>query len=525
MATILSSLSTPATQVNVRAGASQSVALDKQGAGISVALDNASPVAVSSSYQLNLRTARAVLMPQTYDQAGFVPDPVSQWLENKSDDTFSYMLEQNARLTTVSGRFNGVASGVIERFQTTQGDFKQAVVATYPAQSNANQNVAELSQARLNNLRENADQSMGLSVTLASGRSIEFSIKSNADGLSVEASSSAQLTESESRALEKLAAGLEKTANSYFADQRINLDALANFDTFAISSLKLEIKVGEQELNFNINQSHHQLNIKSASGQIDIDVSHDNPGLRGNAAQRNKAIQLFLGQIDTAGNRGGADKELVSLYKDAFSIMQKINTEEDGSDLSTQLPGRAPSFWDDAAQPLLTGLADFNAKITGVVSTPNPAHLQESDYFNYQVSQKTTQQGHAANGSISQILDSRLSAAFHQELKSNEKPVLSSDRNSQSYRYSKVEDHASSKLILGFDKNQLNSASLEKSSDRLLSVSSYELGKLVSTQTHPDKQDSRINLHVNTGPHASASAQAQQRLRMVDSLRNQIFLD
>lgn len=275
MATILSSLSAPATQVNVRAGASQSVALDKQGAGISVALDNASPVPVSSSYQLNLRTARAVLVPQTYDQAGFVPDPASQWLENKSDDTFSYMLEQNARLTTVSGRFNGVASGLIERFQTTQGDFKQAVVATYPAQSNANQNVAELSQARLNNLRENADQSMGLSVTLASGRSIEFSIKSNADGLSVEASNSAQLTESESRALEKLAAGLEKTANSYFADQRINLDALANFDTFAISSLKLEIKAGEQELNFNINQSHHQLNIKSASGQIDIDVSHD----------------------------------------------------------------------------------------------------------------------------------------------------------------------------------------------------------------------------------------------------------
>lgn len=525
MTTTLSGLGAAATQLNVAAGASQALVLDKPAGSAALPVDAASSPAATPSYQLNLRTARTVFVPQTYDQTGSVPAPATQWLENKSDDTLSYMLEKNARSTTVAGRFNGVASGLIERFQTTHGEFKQAVIGNYPAQTGASQNVAELSQARLNNLREHADQSLGLSVTLASGRSVEFSIKSNVDGLSVEASSSAELTESESRALEKLAAGLEKTANSYFADQRINLDALASFDTFAISSLKLDIKVGEQELNFNINQSHHQLNIKSASGEIDIDVSHDNPGLRGNAAQRNKAIQLFLGQIDSAGNRGSADKELVSLYKDAFSIMQKINTEEDGSDLSTQLPGRAPSFWDDAAQPLLTGLADFSAKISGVVSTPNPARLQESDYFNYQVSQKTTQQGHASNGNISQILDSRLSAAFHQELKSDVKPVLTGDVGSQNYRYSKVEDHASSKLVLGFDKNQLNSASLEKSSDRLLTVSRVEFGKLVSTQTHPDKQDSKINLQVNTGPHASASAQAQQRLRMVDSLRNQIFLD
>ncbi|MFZ6742198.1 hypothetical protein ACO0LC_03120 [Undibacterium sp. JH2W] len=525
MTTTLSGLSATTTQVNVAVGASQALGLDKPAGGTALSLDATNTSTATPSYQLNLRAARTVLVSQTYDETGFVPAPATQWLENKSDDAFSYMLEQNARLPTVAGRFNGLASGLIERFQTTHGDFKQAVIGNYPAQAGASQNVADLSQARLNNLREHADQSLGLSVTLASGRSIDFSIKSNVDGLSVEASSSAELTESESRALEKLAAGLEKTANSYFVDQRINLDALASFDTFAISSLKLDIKVGEQELNFNIDQSHHQLNIKSASGQIDIDVSHDNPGLRGNTAQRNKAILLFLGQIDNAGNRGSADKELISLYKDAFSIMQKINTEEDSSDLSTQLPGRAPSFWDDAAQPLLTGLADFSAKISGVVSTPNPAHLQESDYFNYQVSQKTTQQGHAANGNISQILDSRLSAAFHQELKSDVKPVLTNDKNSQSYRYSTVEDHASSKLVLGFDKNQLHSASLEKSSDRLLSVSRFEFGRLVSTQTHPDKQDSKINLQVNTGPHASASEQALQRLRMVDSLRNQIFLD
>ncbi|MFZ6870639.1 hypothetical protein ACO0LF_01040 [Undibacterium sp. Di27W] len=479
----------------------------------------------SPSYQLDLRTARTVLVPLTYNQSGFAPVATTHWLENKGDDDFSYLIEQNAKSSSVAGRFKGISSALFEHFQTTHGDFKQAVIASQAGQGIDARNVADISQAKLSNLRDFADQSLGLSVTLASGRSVDFVIKNNADGLSVEASSSSELTDSESRALEKLAAGLEKTANSYFTDQHINLDALTGIDSFAFSSLKLDIKAGEKELNFSIDQSHHQLSIKSASGSINIDVSHDNSGLRGNAAQRNKAIQQFIGQIDSAGDRGNADKELLSLYKEAFTAVQKINTEDDATDFKTQLPGRVPSFWDNTAQPLLTGLADFDAKLSGVPSTPNPARLQESDYFNLQFSQKTTEQGYAANGSISQVLQSRLSAAFHQELKSNEKPVLGKDANAQNYRYSKVEDSASSKLVLGFDKNQLNSVSLEKNHDRSLTVSRYEQGKLVNTQNHPDTQDSKVNLHVDTGPNYSESAQALQRLRIVISLTGQNSLD
>ena len=524
MSTISTSLNTA-----VSPGISQAQNVNNQAAAGSPASSVATSsysASSTSSYQVNLRSSRTDAASQTYSQSGTAATAApSQWWENKSDDHFSYLLQQNAiATTTTSGRFNGLATGLIERLHTTGADVKQAYISTSLDAGADNKAVAEAGQVSLNDLRDRPDQSLGLSVKLASGHSVTLSIKSNANGLSVEASSDAELSEADSKALDKLAAGLEAAAQSYFTDNKINLGALSGFDTSVVSSLAFNIKAGDRQLDFKINESHHQLKLTSASGVIDIDVKHDNAGLKGNATQRNNAIQQFLGQIDSAAKRGNADEGLVSQYKEAFSVMQKINTSDDDNSVGDLVPAKTPAFWDTSASSLLSGLADFDAQIKGVTTSPNPARLQESDYFNFQTSQKTTQEGHLTSGKISQNLESSLSAAFHLELKSGKKPVLDEGKSSQNYRYVKVDDHESSKLDLGFEKNQLNTARLEKSHDRNLSISSYELGKLVDTKNQPDKQTSVIDLSVSSGRDNTASEQALQRQRIIAALSGKIFL-
>jgi hypothetical protein len=485
----------------------------------------------ASSYQVNLRSSASGTVGQTYNQAGVVSASASAtvaptaWWENKGDDHFSYLLEQNAvSATTTAGRFNGLASGLIERLHVTGANVKQAYITTSVDADAGSKAVAEAGQVSLSDLRDRPDQSLGLSVKLASGQKVSLSIKSNGNGLSVEASSDTELSETDSKALDKLAAGLEAAAQSYFGEQKINLNALSGFDTSVVSSLELNIKSGDRQVDFRIDQSHHQLKLTSPSGVIDIDVKHDNAGLRGNATQREQAIQQFLGQIDSAAKRGHADEGLIAQYKEAFSAVQKINTTDDTDNLSALAPAKAPSFWDAGASSLLTGLADFDAKITGETTTPNPLRLQESDYFNFQTSQKTTQEGQLSSGKISQKLESSLSAAFHLELKSGKKPELGESKNSQNYRYFKVDDHESSKLELGFEKNQLNSARLEKSHDRNLSISSYEFGKLIDSTTVPDKQTTVIDFSVNPTRDNTATEQALQRQRIITGLSGKIFL-
>lgn len=527
-------MSTTIAGLNTAATTSSNVSRTQDASSQTGVVNTATVPAISTaaSYQVNLRTSRTESASQTYTQSGTASATAaattapSQWWENKSDDHFSYLLEQNAiATTTTAGRFNGIAAGLIERLHTTGADVRQAFIATSVDAGADSKTVDQAAQVSLNDLRDRPDQSLGLTVKLASGRSVTLSIKSNASGLSVEASSDAELSEADSKALEKLATGLEAAAQSYFTDQKINLDALSGFDTSVVSSLKLNINAGDRQLDFSIDQSHHQLKLTSASGVVDIDVSHDNPGLKGNAAQRNKAIQQFLTQIDSAAKRGNADEGLVSMYKDAFSAMQKINTSDSVTGPASLVPAKAPAFWDGSAGSLLTGLADFDAKIKGVTTSPNPVRLQESDYFNFQTSQKTTQEGNQANGKISQNLESSLSAAFHLELKSDRKPVLGESKNSQNYRYIKVDDHESSKLTIGFEKNQLNSARLEKSHDRNLSVSRYELGKLVDTKNSPDKQSTVIDFAVGSGLNNTASEQALQRQRIIAALSGKIFPD
>lgn len=523
-------MSTISTNLNVasKPAVSQTPEAGNQAASAVTAVPTNTGNSSTAAYQVNLRSLRIDSAGQTYDQSGAVSaTPVSSaWWENKGTDHFSYLLEQNATSTiTTAGRFNGLATGLVGRLRISGTEVKQAYIATSVEAGASSKAVAEAGEVSLNDLRDRPDQSLGLKVKLASGHTVALSVKSNTNGLSVEASSDTELSETDSKALEKLAAGLEAAAQSYFADQRINLNALSGFDTSVVSSLELNIKTGDRQLDFKIDQSHHQLKLTSPGGVVDIDVSHDNPGLRGDATQRNKAIQQFLEQVDNAAKRGNADEGLVAQYKEAFSAVQKINTNDDDSTAGYLLPVKTPAFWDNSAGSLLTGLADFNAKITGVTTTPNPLRLQESDYFNFQTSQETTQEGHLTSGKISQKLESSLSAAFHLELKSGRKPVLGEDKNSQNYRYIKVDDHESSKLDLGFEKNQLNSARLEKSHDRNLSVSRYELGKLLDTKNFPDKQTIVTDLTQSAGRDDTASEQAQRRQHIIAALSGKIFLD
>ncbi|MFZ6657518.1 hypothetical protein [Undibacterium sp. TJN19] len=485
--------------------------------------------AASSAYSLNLQASNVNQVPLTYDKSGLQPfNPVQVWSNNENDE-LSQLLGQRNSLDGAASRFKGLGAALIARYQATPEPYQQAV-SSYVGAVSASSAVAkpeELAKASFDKLEYHPDQSVNLSVKLHSGSTINFSIKSNANGISVEASGSAELGELEKKALDTIAGGLESAVAAFFNGGHVNLDAISKFDTNVVSSVALDIQSADSQLKFQIDQTQHQLKINTTAGAIDITVARDNTVLPGSTSQRNQAIQHYLAQIDSASSRGHADDKLISLYKEAFTGMHKINTQnaDDNAINLNTAPVDRPVFWDQSIQPLLTGLADFDAKITGVEDASNPARLQETDFFNYQTSQKTQTTGGGLSGKVSQVLDSRLSAAFHEELKTGKKPLLTESASSQNYRYTTIDDHVTSKLVLGFEKGQLASAHLEKTAKQLTSVSTYELGVLRAKQNYPNSQHQVDDFRVTADRGDNTNTEALQRTRIIAQLSGKIFAD
>jgi hypothetical protein len=135
---------------------------------------------------------------------------------------------------------------------------------------------------------------------------------------------------------------------------------------------------------------------------------------------------------------------------------------------------------------MLTGLSDFSATVAQTPRWDNPVRRTEVEGFEYDVSQRTQVGGASRDArALAQSQQSRLSAQFHEPLTPGAPLAFDYAAESQNYKYSTIEDSASSEVELRYKEGRLLGASLRQSVRQSEHVEEYLLGKLKSEQDTP----------------------------------------
>lgn len=416
--------------------------------------------------------------PLTYEPpARSAVQEVQAWL-SRSEDTVSKLMARNFSSSGNTSRLTGLGGALLERFASSATDFKQSVVNFVP-KNNATGALTGLSQAALANVGSNASAEVSLSIRTRSGTVVSLVLTNQSAGLGVEIHSSRPLSSAERQALTQLAGGFEKAVQSITADPpRMDIADLGAYDSAVLSSIALSAKVdrkGEKVLlEFRAEDGLRSLKLQTPTDQIDLKLDLGNPAMWGPAAQREQSIARYLGQIEQAGQRGHASAEWIASVQDAFSALQHSYGSSTASATSS------------AATPLLTGLADFDLHIQTSAQAPNPLRPDELDRFDYRTRQSTQTSGPADQpDSIRQLQTSALKASFHSALTSAGPPQLTSEKNSQNYLYTQVDDQAHSEVALRFERDATTEANGQKSAHQSTHVQKYEFAVRVEERTTP----------------------------------------
>ncbi|SDP88301.1 hypothetical protein SAMN05216303_108249 [Rhodoferax sp. OV413] len=414
--------------------------------------------------------------PLTYEPpARSAVQEVQAWL-SRSEDTVSKLMARNFSSSGNTSRLTGLGGALLERFASSATDFKQSVVNFVP-KNNATAALTGLSQAALANVGSNASAEVSLSIRTRSGTVVSLVLTNQSAGLGVEINSSRPLSSAERQALTQLAGGFEKAVQSITADPpRMDIADLGAYDSAVLSSIALSAKVdrkGEKVLlEFRAEDGLRSLKLQTPTDQIDLKLDLGNPAMWGPAAQREQSIARYLGQIEQAGQRGQAKAEWIASVQDAFSALQHSYGSSTGST--------------SAATPLLTGLADFDLHIQTSAQASNPLRPDELDRFDYRTRQSTQTSGPADQpDSIRQLQTSALKAGFHSALTSAGPPQLTSEKNSQNYLYTQVDDQAHSEVALRFERDATTEANGQKSAHQSTHVQKYEFAVQVEERTTP----------------------------------------
>nr|WP_315430274.1 hypothetical protein [uncultured Albidiferax sp.] len=417
--------------------------------------------------------------PLTYEPpARSAVQEVQAWL-SRSEDTVSKLMARNFSSSGNTSRLTGLGGALLERFASSAGDFKQSVVNFVP-KNNATAALTGLSQAALANVGSNASAEVSLNIRTRSGTVVSLVLTNQSTGLGVEIHSSRPLSSAERQALTQLAGGFEKAVQSITADPpRMDIADLGAYDSSVLSSIALSAKVdrkGEKvQLEFRAEDGLRSLQLQTPTDQIDLKLNLGNPAMWGPAAQREQSIARYLGQIEQAGQRGQASADWIASVQDTFSALQHSYGN-----------GTAAAAAPSAATPLLTGLADFDLHIQTSAQAPNPLRPDELDRFDYRTRQSTQTSGPADQpDSIRQLQSSALKASFHSALTSAGPPQLTSEKNSQNYLYTQVDDQAHSEVALRFERDATTEANGQKSAHQSTHVQKYEFAVLVEERTTP----------------------------------------
>jgi hypothetical protein len=454
--------------------------------------------------------------PEALTYAATLPRVQQIWTAGASDDAVSKQIATNFAATDASHRLRGLGAALLEGYKGEAGNYRQALLSFTGVPGSA---AAEQAQQVADiELQVAATQKFSLSVKTQSGAMVELSIASRADGLGVELKTSQALTGNELKAVQDLADGFEAAVKGLTeVPPRIAIDALSRFDSSAIASLDLRASFSKEggeplSLSFSATAAGRTLSVETATGALDLSVDLANPQLRGDQAQRTKAIGNYLTQVDVAAKRGNGDKALVELFKNAFSEIHAYYPDDE-----TTVARRPLRDYEAAA---LSGLADFKAglKVTAVAS--NPMRPGEVDYFNYLATQESTLTT-GERTKLTQLRETVLDAAFHKGLKSDKAPILTADPRSQNYRYFQVNDRMSSKVTIEHDELAPVRAEQAQSSSKFTGIQTYERGKLIKEEKLPEQHAFVLDLLETI---KNLSLDPAERQRQLAALNDRVLL-
>jgi hypothetical protein len=326
-------------------------------------------------------------------------------------------------------------------------------------------------------LPDTVDNKFALSIATRSGAKVELTLADVDGEMIYQVSSSEKLNEDERKAISGLAAGFQA--------------GLTQLDGKFLQSIDFHAEVAgpgpeARTLDFRIDDSLRKVSIGGPDGHAEVNVDTSTSEHLGTRKQQTKAINSYLAQFDQAVARGHGDKKLMSMFKDAFSDMNRTAFADDRDDFLT-----TPSKWQLNAddRSALTGLSDFSAALTQTPKSSNPLKAREEDTFSYQVSQTTKVDGTKRDDrKIGQSQQSRLNAQFHTDIGKSSPPFFDGTLQTQNYEYHRIDDSASSEVSLNYREGKLKKATLQQTASQSEQVQTFILGKLKSDKTIPSQQ-------------------------------------
>src|SRR5450830_151289 len=492
--------------------------------------------AVSAPASTVLLGQNNVVEINTYNARGTLPNAALQpaW-ESSPLDKVSFTMGGNFSSSSNSNasRFAGLGAALLSQLADGKKNISQSVIQ----QSGSKPlNAAELAAAQAKLHGNNADSTISLTLKTASGKTVTLSLSNQDDGMAVQAQvEGGDLTTEESAALDKMAKGFQSAIDGLTAEPpQLKLDALTQFDSKVFSSVDLSTKLklddnNNQTLEFHADSQQRSVRMNGPSGDLQLSVDLKNQAILGNPIQQAKALQSYLKQIDAAAARGHADRDMMSMFKDAFSSLNSNYPVTRATSTPATVDPLAPTNLD---RKLLTGLADFSASMTQASQASNPMRPYERDTFAYNVSQTTQLNGHDSQSrSIEQDQQSNLNASYHQALSGGQKLKLSSNADSQNYLFYQVDDRASSQTNIAYKDGELTNASVTQSASQSTNISKYVMGHLVdhtSTPVNTSKTQSFMAvleraLHPDK---TDKTPEGAARLKeLLDGLQDKVLLD
>lgn len=419
---------------------------------------------------------------RTYSSRGVLGTQVRYALQQDGMDKLSVSLLGGVQSSSLNSRFQGIGAALLEQLVANGG---QSVSQSAFAYADGTEPSAAALKLQGERLLQDPASSVKLSLTTASGATVTLSLASNEDGLAVSAEvEGAALSENELKGLASLTDSFQKAINGLTQEPpKLELGALVKLDPALFSSLqmsaRLETSSGEpMSFDLNLDDSSRSLQLQGPSGNVKLNLDTRDTTLLGSTAQRSAAIENYLSQFDAAQSRGKADKDLVSLFKDAFT---QLNSTDDGDRTTNRV-----AVLGEKDRVLLSGLADFSGSISQTAKSVNPLLPAETDRFDYQVSQATTVRGTAqSNRSVEQKQQSSLSAAYHESVNPHVALALGRDFESQNYRYHEISDQASSSTHLAWSKNKLIDASVRQDASQNERVRTYTNAEVTDDVSTP----------------------------------------
>lgn len=392
----------------------------------------------------------------------------------------------------------------------------------------------------LADLPETVDNKFTLGITTGSGVKVELALASEGGGMAVQMRASGDVSEGEREALSKLAEGFQAAIDGMLKDTpQVRLGMLAQFDTGMLKSVDLKASVKQDTqppstatIAFHADSAQRSVSIGGAAGTADVKVDTSKLAGLDTQEQQGKAIANYLKQFDQAAARGHADAGLMTMFKDAFSDMNRTSRTVEPASTGLDLPGKWTLAAEDRA--VLTGLADFSASVTQEPKFSNPVRLAEKDSFSYDVSQSTSTAGARFDDrSVSQKQVASLTAQFHEAADIGGKLQMNLSPESQTYAYHQISDMASSNVELGYKDGRLTKATLQQSASQSMHIMEYAKARLIADKTVPSEaslvRDLLPSLALyqagdNIGSDATAEQREERRRVSLSAVNDGMFL-